>query len=47
MIIKSLVTRIKEGIPYTVGFILANLTLTPTTHQWVSPSGIEDYGLKF
>jgi len=26
-----LVTRIKEGIPYTVGFILANLTLTPTS----------------
>jgi hypothetical protein len=33
MIIKSLATRIKEGIPYTVGFILANLTLPPTKRE--------------
>jgi len=34
MIIKSLATRIKEGVPYTVGFVLANLTLPPTYLQF-------------
>jgi hypothetical protein len=31
MMIKGLVTRIKEGVPYKVGFVLATLTLSPPT----------------
>jgi hypothetical protein len=29
MIIKRLVTRIKGGVPYAGGFVLATLTLSP------------------
>jgi hypothetical protein len=42
MIVKSLVTRIKERIPFTVGFILANLTLSPNVHSKI-PLVVNDY----
>ncbi len=46
MMIKSLVTRIKEEVPYTVGFVLVNLTLSPTSHQISPLKQIADYHLK-
>lgn len=46
MIIKRLVTRIKGGVPYTVGFVLATLTLPPTKRDdWVVLRG-DDLRLK-
>jgi len=41
-----LVTRIKEGVPYTVGFVLATLTLSPTYLQFHIGHVVEDYELK-
>ena len=35
MIIKSLVTRIKGGVPYAGGFVLANLSPPPKRDDWV------------
>ena len=46
MIIKRLVTRIKGGVPYAGGFVLANLTLPPTKRDdWVLLRG-DDLRLK-
>ncbi len=46
MIIKSLVTRIKEWVPYTVGFVLATLTLSPTNLRGGAYLEVNDYGYK-
>lgn len=44
MIIKRLVTRIKGGVPYAGGFVLANLSL-PKRDDWVVIRG-DDLQLK-
>jgi hypothetical protein len=36
MMIKSLAMRIKEGVPYAVGFVLATLTLSPTLRSEIA-----------
>ncbi len=46
MIIKSLLTRTKGGVPYAGGFVLANLSLPPTKRDdWVVLRG-DDLRLK-
>ena len=45
MIIKSLVTRIKGGVPYGGGFVLATLLLPTKRDDWVVLRG-DDLRLK-
>ena len=45
MIIKRLVTRIKGGVPYAGGFVLANLSLLTKLDDWVGLRG-DDLRLK-